>query len=860
VFLFTVPFRRSCGSIVDPRSKIGILVWLLEELQKSNQFMAPSAGEVDLYWLPFRRSKRKIRSIPYLPLSPSMVKPEIAWLRLYTSVAMTTLATLLLELSLTRIFSVVFMYHFAFLAISLAMVGLGAGGVFSYVVAGWRGGVYRNLGLLSILNSGLVMLALMVALLPLGLNPKFMLALVYFATLLPFFVAGTIVSLAISETIDQVSRVYFFDLFGAAVGCLLLIPLLNTFGGPGTLTFVAILFAGTGILWPGVEGRENGKSVQLAGAITAAVLICFLFFNNSHRILDVTFAKGQKLNDESFVKWNSFSRVAVRTDHLPRLWIQIDADASTEISYFNFDHLSEEDRRMLIYQGAGLPYALRPAAKTLIIGPGGGWDVARALASGSKDVTGAEINPIIAVAVMQDKFANLNNHLYTRPEVHMHVSEGRSFVRQSQEKYQVLQATLVDTWASTAAGAFALSENNLYTTDAFRDYLNHLTPDGIICFTRWGLSPPRESLRLVSLAMEALDQLGEADPAQHVIVGQGTSAGNSSPQDTVLISRKPFSAEDLNSARTAMQVAEMKTLYLPGETHGNPFTELLTAKNPAEYRRNYHYDISPVTDDRPFFFYSVQPRDLWAFLPFRRKLATPADYKLNQAIPMLLGLIGLTVMATLAILAMPPVILGSRLPRQKGILAFLTYFMCIGVGYILVEVILIQKFVLFLGHPTYALTVVVFAMLVSSALGSFASKSLLRGQDARLVALLGLVAVLITLTAFRVLPFLSTAVGVNLPAKIVFSVLFIFPVGFAMGMPFPTGLKRLERWHAPSLRWAWSLNAASSVLGSVGALVCAIYFGFFLTMLVGAAFYIAALVMIVITRPILRSSLKSNLV
>jgi hypothetical protein len=789
-----------------------------------------------------------------------MANPEISLFRLYISVALTTLATLLLELSLTRIFSVVFMYHFAFLAISLAMVGLGAGGVFSYVVAGWRGGVFRNLGLLSIVNSVLVMLALIVALLPLGLTPKFMLALVYLATLLPFFVAGTILSLAISETIERVSRVYFFDLLGAALGCLLLIPLLNKFGGPGSLTCVAIVFAGTGALWPGLEGRNSGKSVQLAGAITTGVLICFLFFNNSHRILDITFAKAQKLNDESFVEWNSFSRVAVRTDHLPRLWIQIDADASTEISYFNFDHLSGEDRHMLIYQGAGLPYALRPAAKTLIIGPGGGWDVARALASGSKDVTGAEINPIIAVTVMQDKYADLNSHLYTHQEVHIHVSEGRSFVRQSQEKYQVLQATLVDTWASTAAGAFALSENNLYTTDAFRDYLNHLTAEGIICFTRWGLSPPRESLRLVSLAMEALSQLGESDPARHVIVGRGTSAGNSSPQDTVLISRKPFSAEDLNRARTALRISQMETLYLPGETHENPFTELLTDKNPAEYRLNYRYDISPVTDDRPFFFYSVQPRDLWAFLPFRRKVATPADYKLNQAIPMLLGLIALTVMATLAILVMPPVILGTRLPRQKGILAFLSYFICIGVGYILVEIILIQKFVLFLGHPTYALTVVVFAMLVSSALGSFASKSLLRGRDARLMGLLTLVAVFITLLAVRVFPFLSTAVGVNLPAKIVFSVMLIFPAGFAMGMPFPAGLKRLEGWHAPSLRWAWSLNAASSVLGAVGALICAIYFGFFLTMLVGAAFYIAALVTIVITQVILGSSLKTNLV
>ena len=154
-----------------------------------------------------------------------------------------------------------------------------------------------------------------------------------------------------------------------------------------------------------------------------------------------------------------------------------------------------------------------PGAKTLIIGPGGGWDVARAITGGSKDITAVEINPLIAKTVMQDKFPQLSRRLYFRPDVHLFIEEGRSFVRRSEDKFQVIQATLVDTWASTAAGAFALSENNLYTTDAFTDYLNHLTPDGFLAFTRWGLDPPRESLRLISLGMAALAGLGETDLA-----------------------------------------------------------------------------------------------------------------------------------------------------------------------------------------------------------------------------------------------------------------------------------------------------------------------------------------------------------
>ena len=179
------------------------------------------------------------------------------------------------------------------------------------------------------------------------------------------------------------------------------------------------------------------------------------------------------------------------------------------IANFDFNHLTPTDLHDLLHQGPSIPYNLRPGAKTLVIGPGGGWDVARALASGSHDVTGVEINPIIATTIMREKYPQLSQELYLRPDVHIHVEDGRSFVRRSPEKYQVIQATLVDTWASTAAGAFALSENNLYTTDAFRDYLSHLTDDGLLTFTRWGFDPPRESLRLVSLAIAALADLGE---------------------------------------------------------------------------------------------------------------------------------------------------------------------------------------------------------------------------------------------------------------------------------------------------------------------------------------------------------------
>jgi hypothetical protein len=572
----------------------------------------------------------------------------------------------------------------------------------------------------------------------------------------------------------------------------------------------------------------------------ALALVAFLTYNTTAHVLGIRYAKNQKLSGETYEKWNSFSRVAIapeRGSGTPTIFI--DADASTAIAHFDFAHLSAKDRHDLLEQGPALPYALRPGAKTLVIGPGGGWDVARALASGSRDITGVEINPIIATTIMRKRFAGLSGGLYKRPEVRISVEDGRSFVRRSADRYQVIQATLVDTWAATAAGAFALTENNLYTTDAFHDYLQHLTDDGLTAFTRWGFDPPRESLRLVSLAMEALSQLGENSPWQNVIVGREGSVEGWGARDTVLVSRKPFTPGDLERARTMMAAAGMQVVYLPGAEVRNQFSDLLHSANPDQYERSYTFDITPVTDNRPFFFYTVQPHDLWSFL--RSASRQSADYKVNRAVPLLFELAAISLAATVLVLLLPPLILGSRLPRRPGVRGFLLYFVFIGCGYILIEVALIQKFVLLLGHPTYALTVVIFSMLVSSSLGSYASGTFLRAGETRLIKTLGGVAICATAEAAILPGLLPLLVALPLPVKMAATVLLIAPLGFLMGMPFPAGLRRLEQWHAPSVRWAWSLNAAASVLGSVGSLMCCIYLGLAQTLIAGGLLYVAAL-------------------
>jgi hypothetical protein len=779
-------------------------------------------------------------------VSSSTESGTTRWSQLYLGVAFTTLATLILELSLTRIFSVVFYYHFAFLAISIALFGLGAGGLFSYVVATWRGSLYGKLGRLAVLNAFAVLASLGFILTRTGNLGNFTLAAVYFASALPFFFSGAIVSSAVGEAIQRVDRVYFFDLLGAAGGCLLLVPFLSYLGGPNTVMAASVLFAVSAAIWYNLAGTLRGR----AGAVILALLFVTLIVYNGHsHFIDVRYAKGAKIPQEMFVQWNAISRVAIVNHEAEKdLEIVIDADASTGIPTFDLYHLTGEERSNLLHQGPGFPYLLRPAAKTLVIGPGGGWDVARALTSGSQDVTAVEINPIIAQTIMQRRFPDLSRRLYFRPEVHLFIEDGRSFVRRNQQKYQVLQATLVDTWASTAAGAFALSENNLYTTDAFRDYLTHLTDDGLMVFTRWGFQPPRESLRLISLAMGALAELGETQASKHVVVlrDQAQNVSGWGALDTVIVFRKPIAEHDLDTVRSALAQTKLQSLYLPSDPPSNEFSQLLKSPNPEVFWQNYRYNVTPVDDDRPFFFYTVQPRDLWGFLS---QGGQAADYKINRALPLLFELLGISLLAILLVLALPPLFLGARLPAEKGVRRFLLYFVFIGAGYILVQVALIQKFVLFLGHPTYALTVIIFSMLISSGLGSYFSRRFTgESSTVRWTSVLIGVAAAVSALAFLAAPVSEFGVGWPLPLKIVVTAALIAPAGFLMGIPFPTGLTRLEERYPQAVRWAWALNAAASVLGSAAAIFLAIYIGLRATVLTGALLYLAALSVVLLRR------------
>src|SRR3984957_17960421 len=446
---------------------------------------------------------------------------EVPERTLLFGLGLTSFAALLLELSLTRLFSVVLFYHFAFLAISIALLGLGAGGVFAYLLKARLAKTdTRTLAArLCIDNAVLVLFVLEIVLhVPVALEVStknfLQLSLLYVAAALPFFLTGLLFSVVFARETWRATRLYGADLGGGALACLAVVPLLNWIGGPNTILASAVAMAGAAMIW-----ASSTLTRKLAGALVG-LFVVLIAVNHSSRLIDVIYAKGM-LRDRSwveFARWNALSRVEVDRQGQAKA-IVIDADASTYIMNCDLAHWHDTEwEHDLMSQPPALANVLRPRGEFAIIGPGGGVDVLRAVANGSPSVTAIEINPIIANTIMRGRYADYSLHLYQRPEVHIHVTDGRSYLRSTPQQFDVVQMTLVDTWASTAAGAFALSENNLYTVEAFREYFEHLKPDGMIAITRWEFQQPREALRVVSVAMQALHELGVANTAGNFLV------------------------------------------------------------------------------------------------------------------------------------------------------------------------------------------------------------------------------------------------------------------------------------------------------------------------------------------------------
>ena len=657
-------------------------------------------------------------------------------------------------------------------------------------------------------------------------------------------IAGVVVSLAIAKTVKDVSRVYFYDLIGAAIGCLLLVPLLDWVGGPGTVIMAGAFFALAGALWHSLA-PASGRRVMISIGL-ATVLVLLVIANRDSNMIDVRYAKGGRIQGEEYVQWNSFSRISVGiANETGKPRIAIDFDASSDIAQCDPATMSAEERQQLLSTGPALPYRVRPGGRALIIGAGGGPDVCRALVTGSSDITAVEINPIIVRDVMMERYAQASTGLYLRPEVHVAIEDGRSYIRRVDESFDVIQMTLVDSWASTASGAFALAENHLYTEEAFRDYLEHLSPDGVLAVTRWEFEQPRESLRVVSLGLAALRQMGANEPHQYFVIAREDVEALSGwgAKDTILIKRNPFTKGELADARRAIEQYGLTTIYTPDDAPANVFTELLRSKDPIAFASSYPYDISPVSDDRPFFFYTWRGSHIWETIRPR----ADADAKINLGVMLLFVSLGLSVLGMAVILVMPVLLLKQQIPRERPLWFHLFYFLSIGMGFILVEIAFVQRIALYLGQPTYALTVVIFSLLLSSGAGSYTSRRVVGGKDRRLMILLFSVAALASILIVVTPDVLDKSLSLPLEAKLSVVVLLLAPIGFLMGMPFPSGLARLEKRYPQAVCWAWAVNAAASVLGSVGAIFLAIHIGLGLTMMVGGTCYLGALTAVLLT-------------
>ncbi len=785
-------------------------------------------------------------------------------------ISLTSMSTLALEIVLTRIFSVTMGYHFAFLSISLALMGSAIAGVILYFFPNLtrpeRAFRWLGLAVLALALSVAITFALYLQI-PFRLildnsnslpRQILYLVLIYLDMTIPFLLSGIVLSLALSTWSQQAGRVYWADLTGAALGCLFSILVLDALGGADAVLAVSVVasLAGLALTW----GTGKRQTLTLLVVLTLISLV----WGNIHA--DWITIPLRKINEEEptliYEHWNAHSYVAVHDiAYYPFFWsvdihywdktiaegnflnhalLLIDDVAGTPVQEFR-GLLSEVE--FLHYDLTSLAYNIVERPKTLVIGPGGGRDVLAALASGAPHVTAVEVNPII-VSVVREHLADFAGHLYDRPDVTVAVDDARGYIARSPERYDVIQASLIDTWAAGGSGTFALSENSLYTVEAFKTYYDHLTEPGILTVSRWYLTErPAETMRLVSTGMAGWASAGVADPRQHVVVVARPNARDQiEGMATVLFKRTPFTQDEIAALRERSDELGFTVIYVPGLQASEDVGQFITASNQDAFITNYPLDISPATDDRPFFFNLVRFGDLLDL-----SLTTSGVYRTSMEAILILGaVIGVTtVMGALFVIL--PLWIGTRqrgLPRPSWRL--LAYFGGLGMAFMLVEIPTIQRLTVYLGRPVYSLAIVLFSILLFSGLGSLWSGRLAKEPSRWLKGLLfPLLVTMVALHAIAGAWLLHVTIGWPFPARLGMTVTLLAPLGFLMGMPFPLGM----RWagaHRPGVvPWMWGVNGMMSVLGSALSTALAIHLGFRITLLVAVVLYgLAGMVMI----------------
>src|SRR5262249_23388522 len=486
----------------------------------------------------------------------------------------------------------------------------------------------------------------------------------------------------------------------------------------------------------------------------------------------------------------------------------------------------------LRYDVTALAHYLRNKTSVLVIGVGGGRDILTALVFGQRHVTGVEINPDI-LAVLTNRFADYSGQLENNPAVKLVHDEARSYVARSSEQFGIIQASLIDTWAATSAGAYVLTENGLYTKEAWLTFLNHLTPDGILTMSRWYYeAQPAETLRLTALATTSLIEMGVADPRQHIMIvrKQDNSEMGQYSVATILVSKRPFTEGEVDRLGWLSKTMEFVPVLTPHFAERPEFEAIATREKYQELIASYPLNIAAPTDDTPFFFHMLRAGDLLKASTYQGM--NQINLKAVRVLGTLLGIV--TALSAVAIVA--PLALRRRV-REAQSVRLMIYFAAIGLAFMMVEIGQLERLIVFLGHPIYGLTVVLFVLLLASSLGSLFSHRL-----SRWIWLLPIV-----LATFIIVspPLTRQFVAASTPLRIAVSAALLFPSGLFMGMAFPLGIKKAQYGDevAPTA-WYWGINGAFSVISSVLAVFVAVFWGVTVTLLVGLTAYLIALIAI----------------
>ncbi|HLM27537.1 MAG TPA: hypothetical protein VK304_11295 [Thermoleophilaceae bacterium] len=740
-------------------------------------------------------------------------------LRLLIAVGLIAGSTLALQVLLTRVFAAVLFYHFGFLAISLALLGVGGGAILIYVRPAWfeRVPLQQAMARAALAYGGLL-LVLMAATARLnfrfeGVTLGFIFTLAVPSVLAgaAFLAAGIAIALAVRAYVQSIGRVYAYDLAGAGIGALAVVPPMWLLDAPRLVVLLAVLVGAAAALVAGPSLREARLGAGLAVVAVALAVVPGV---------EEVFQLRPDGREPDVERWTPLSRVQ---GFVPRPnerrpqsnGIVVYDRVLGEIIPARRDRIP--DWRRLQEGPQSIGYQLTGPGDALVIGGGGGRDILNALSEKQRRVDVIELNRGIR-KVVDDDLRWFSGGPYALPRVHTRIGDGRSRLSESGRLYDQVHIGFTDTFSPSSAQAFALTENNLYTIEAFDEYFDHLKPDGVLNVSRPQRHLGDEAIRVTVLTLDALRRRGIKDPERHVVVLRGYYKGpfRAIPYGTVLAKLKPFTAAEHSRIRRLAADRGGGLAFAPGGPYREEWRGLASAPSLDAFCGGYEVNVCPPTDDKPFFFHMKRLGDLGSE-------ATSSE--LGVPDPMLILLITLGILLVLAsfLFALPLAMVPARTRPDVGSLLF---FVAIGLGFLVLEVVLIQRFVLFLGFPTYALSVVLFTLLVSTGAGAWLSGRGGSPDRTRLIGALAFGCMAIAASIWGLRPLLDALIDIPFALRILCTVVLLAPVGAALGFAMPIGLRRLQGLYPEGVAWAWGVNGVASVVGSVLAIAVAINLGY----------------------------------